>query len=264
MTRADVNQEREQLERYAKDLQSLSRSERDAASKVDSIIAQLEAYALDLRRSVDRERERVHAAEEAYRSSLTGLARAIDLRDRETGNHAERLADYAGIVCDALDLPKAEKSLVRLAAPLHDVGKVGVPDSILLKPGPLDEVELEVVRSHCDIGASLLRGTSAPWLQTAHDVALTHHESWDGSGYPRGLAGQEIPLSGRIVKLADCYDLARSTRPHKGGAGPDVARRALLEGDRHMCPEQFDPALLDIFERVHPAFEEVFVIHGGH
>lgn len=263
MTRWPKDRGREQLERYAEDLQRLSLSERDAAAKVDAITAQLDAYAIDLRKAVDRERARARDAEEAYHESLLQLARSVDLRDCETGEHAQRLADYAGILCDALGLSREEKSLIRLAAPLHDLGKVGVPDNILLKPGPLDESERKVVRSHCSMGASLLRGTSAPWLRTARDAALTHHECWDGSGYPRGLRGEAIPLCGRIIKVADCYDVARSTRPHKGPTDPDIARRALLDGDRYVRPEHFDPKLLDIFDAVHPAFDEIFSIRGG-
>jgi putative two-component system response regulator len=258
-----TNRERDQLEIYARDLQKLSAQKRDASARIDSLAAQLDAYANDLKRAWESERVRTREIDEAYRGSLAWLARALNLRERETGEHAERLADYVGILCEALRLSHEEKMLFALAAPLHDLGKIVVPDSILLKPGPLNETELKLVRSHCRMGAVLLSGSSSPWLQTAHQVALTHHECWDGSGYPEGLRGEQIPLCGRIVKLADCYDVARSSRPHKGPIGAEQALRDLLQGNDRMQPEHFDPQLLELFEDVHVAFDEVFRTRGG-
>lgn len=258
---SDVDQA--QLEVYARDLQRLSRRERDMSTRLDSAVHQLEAYALDLKKTIEAERARAAEAEEAYRTTLVRLARALDLRDRETGAHAERLADYAAVLCEAMGLSAGEATLVCLAAPLHDLGKVGIPDAILLKAEPLDEAEFKVMKTHCGLGASLLRGSSSPWLRTAHDVALTHHEAWNGSGYPRGLKGTQIPLSGRIVKVADCYDTIRSTRPYSKALGPDEARRALLEGDDKTQPDHFDPRVLDAFDRVHREFDEIFRTRGG-
>jgi len=159
----------------------------------------------------------VHAATrtilERERETIFCLARAAEHRDPETGGHILRMAHYAQHIARVLGLPVEEQELLLAAAPMHDVGKVGTPDAILLKPGRLTEDEFEIMKLHASIGYEVLRAGSSPLLQVAAEIALTHHEKFDGSGYPRGLAGEAIPLFGRIVAVADVFDALTSERP---------------------------------------------------
>jgi len=163
----------------------------------------------------DRVRERTRELEEARIEILERLAIAAEFRDDATGEHTRRVGRTAAVLAEAIGLPAAEVELIRRAAPLHDIGKIGVPDGILLKPGPLSAVEFETMKSHTVIGARILSGSRVPLLQLAEQIALTHHERWDGTGYPRSLAGEEIPLGGRIVAVADAFDAMTSDRPYR-------------------------------------------------
>src|SRR5262249_4699926 len=154
--------------------------------------------------------------EEAHHEILERLAMAAEFRDDETGQHIKRVGRMSGVLARNLGLPPEQVDLIERAAPLHDVGKIGIPDHILRKPEPLTPEEFEVIKSHAAIGASILSGGRFPLLRMAEEIALTHHERWDGTGYPRGLAGEAIPLSGRIVALADAFDALISERPYKG------------------------------------------------
>jgi CHASE2 domain-containing sensor protein len=188
-------------------------------------------------------RERTAALEDTQLEVVRRLARAAEWRDEETGEHVERI----GILCERLALaagmaaPDAE--MLRHASVLHDVGKIGVPDRVLLKPGPLDPEEWAIMQTHAEIGASMLSGSSSPLVALGEEIARTHHERWDGSGYPAGLRGEEIPLSGRIVAICDVFDALRSRRPYKPAWSLD-ATIAELSRQRG---RQFDPRLLDLF-----------------
>ena len=141
---------------------------------------------------------------------------------------------------------------------MHDIGKIGVPDAILRKPEPLDEAEWKIVKTHPAIGASLLQGSVSPLLEVARQIALTHHENWDGSGYPRGLQGEDIPLAGRIVMLVDQYDALRSPRPYKLAFSHAKSYDIILHGDGRTRPEHFDPRLLDAFHSMHHELETIY------
>jgi putative two-component system response regulator len=151
------------------------------------------------------------------REAIIRLSRAAEFRDPDTGAHLLRMAAYAHLVATRLGLDQAECDLIREAAPMHDIGKVGIPDCVLLKPGPLDALELAVMRTHPQIGADILAGSSSPLLQAGAVIAISHHERYDGGGYPHGLAGEAIPLYGRIVAVADVFDALTSARPYKIG-----------------------------------------------
>ena len=165
---------------------------------------------------------------------------------------------YSRIVARDLGLDAATVHLLSRAAQLHDIGKIGVPDAILRKPGRLDSTELSLMREHSTIGAQMLQGSHNPLLVMAHQVALGHHEHFDGSGYPHGLRGSAIPLAARITSLADTYDALRMQRTYKPAFDHHTAVATILSGDARTRPEHFDPVLLVIFGRLHRVFEAVF------
>jgi putative two-component system response regulator len=150
-----------------------------------------------------------------------------------------------------LGLPEAEVQLVYAAAPLYDVGKIGIPDALLLKAGRLQQEERAVIEMHPTLGTSLVSGVSSPLLETAKQIILSHHEHWDGSGYPQGLKGDAIPLPGRIVMLAERYEALRSSRPYRAALNHDQATEVLLHGDKWSQPEHFDPTLMAAFHAIH-------------
>ncbi len=190
--------------------------------------------------------ERTEQLEEARLEILERLARAAEFRDDATGEHTRRVGRMSGRVAAALGLPQADVDLIERAAPLHDIGKIGVSDTILLKPGRLTEGDFEVMRTHTIIGERILSGSNVPVLQLAATIALSHHERWDGKGYPNGLAGDEIPLPGRIISVVDVFDALTHDRPYKQAWSVDAALDEILANSG----TQFDPAVVDAFQRV--------------
>ncbi len=172
------------------------------------------------------------------------LCRASEYRDPETGAHIQRMAHYSALIARQLGLSEDEQEMVLNAAPMHDIGKVGTPDHILLKPGRLTEEELVIMRQHAQIGYDLLKSSRAEMLHQAAVIALAHHERFDGMGYPQGLAGEAIPLLGRIVAVADVFDALTSARPYKQPWTLQAARE-YLEQNRgsHFCPRCVDAML---------------------
>ncbi len=188
----------------------------------------------------ERVRERTSQLDAAQFEILERLALVSDFRDDVTGLHARRVGHIAALVAQTLGLPSPEAELYRSAAPLHDIGKVAIPDRVLLKPGPLTGEEFEQMKTHAPIGARLLSGSRFPILQLAEQIALTHHERWDGKGYI-GLAGDDIPLSGRIVSVCDVFDALTHERPYKPAWPVADAVREMMRQRGHM----FDPRLVD-------------------
>jgi putative two-component system response regulator len=192
----------------------------------------------------ERVRERTLELEDARFEVLDRLALAAEYRDDETQEHARRIGRTSGLIADRLGLgPELRELLVR-AAPLHDVGKIGIPDSILLKPARLTAEEFDVMKDHARIGAELLADSRSPVLQLAREIALTHHERWDGTGYPSGLAGDLIPLVGRIVSVADVFDALTHTRPYKQAWPIDQAVQEISDGSGR----QFDATVVQAFQ----------------
>jgi len=163
----------------------------------------------------DKVRERTQDLEKAQLETLQRLALAAEYRDDDTGLHTKRVGLVASCIAEALGLPAIQVDLILRAAPLHDVGKIGITDLILLKPGKLTDEEFTTMRQHTTIGAGMLSGSTSPWLRLAEEIAISHHERWDGKGYPNGLAGNKIPLVGRIVAVADVFDALTNERPYK-------------------------------------------------
>jgi len=195
--------------------------------------------------------------------AIFAMAKLAESRDSETGAHLERVMNYSRILAQQLPalgryIDQIDPEFVRLVystSPLHDIGKVGVPDGVLLKPGRLDDHEFEIMKTHAEIGAQTLdaalrRFPGAKFLQMARDIAATHHERWDGKGYPRGLKGEQIPLCGRIVALADVYDALTSKRVYKSAMAHEVAK-TIIVGD---SGTHFDPAVVEAFVASEAAF----------
>lgn len=197
--------------------------------------------------------------------TIFSLAQLADSRDPETGSHLDRIREYSRILTEELiashmagDVPADFADLMFMTSPMHDIGKVGIPDFILLKPGQLSDSEFEVMKTHTTIGASALDRSleqfpDMAYLRTARDVALTHHERFDGSGYPQGLKGSEIPLAGRIVSLCDTYDAITSRRVYKSVQPHQMARAEIVRASG----SQFDPCLVNAFLAVEKAFASV-------
>jgi putative nucleotidyltransferase with HDIG domain len=180
--------------------------------------------------------------EQHFRLTLEALAKAIDARDKYTAGHSDRVTSYTLVLATAMKLPDADLDILRRAGMLHDIGKVGVPDHVLLKPGPLDPAERAIIESHVTIGYEMLR--ELPFLRQALPAIRGHHERWDGRGYPDTLAGEHIHLYARIMAVADSYDAMTSARPYRAALPPDEAARRL----RADAGAQFDPTVITAFD----------------
>jgi two-component system response regulator RpfG len=180
---------------------------------------------------------------EREKETLLRLARAGEFRDEETGYHLIRMSRYSRLIANALGLERDEAETVELAAPLHDIGKIGIPDQILLKPSPLEDGEWQVMRRHPVIGHEILKGSASKYVRMGALIALGHHEKYDGSGYPNGLVGDHIPLCARIVTVADVYDALTSVRPYK----PAWPSEQAFDYLRSQSGRHFDPRMVEAF-----------------
>ena len=193
----------------------------------------------------------MHEVEERERETLSRLARAIEFRDAGTSAYLERMAHVAGLVAEAIGLPEEQARTIELAAPLHDIGKIAIPDSVLMKPGPLDDAERKRMQKHPQIGYQLLQDSQNRFIQVGAKIALHHHERYDGSGYPLGLAGEDIPIEARVVTVADVFDALISRRPYKEAWSIESA----LEYIEGQSGKMLDPicvrGLLDNLPRLH-------------
>lgn len=206
---------------------------------------------LELQRHNDRleaaVRRRTQELEHSQLEMLVRLARAAEYRDDDTGQHTWRVAHVSGVIAQEMGVPRDRVELLLRAARLHDVGKIAIPDGILMKPGKLTPEEFAVVKRHTQAGAELLSGSRSPLIRLAEQIALTHHERWDGTGYPHGLAGETIPLESRILAVADAFDALTHDRSHRKAVTGDEAAQEIGRNSG----TQFDPAVVAAFQRVY-------------
>lgn len=219
----------------------------------------LEAHSKILELKVE---ERTKQLREALLDTVQRLTLAAEYRDEDTYVHVKRISYYTAVIVKQLGVAKPEADIMFYASPMHDIGKVGISDTILLKPGPLTAAEFEIMKTHTTIGARILRGSGSPYLRTAEKFAIAHHERWDGTGYPLGLKGEEIPVEGRILGIIDQYDALRSRRPYKQPLDHEEAVRILTIGNEKSSPSHFDPKILAIFKDCSDEFRDVFDAHG--
>lgn len=226
--------------------------------KNDLLEGKVEDRTKQLRHAV-QELDQMHSqVKEAYIETIYRLTRATEYKDEETADHVRRLSLYAAAVGRALGMKEADVELLLYASPMHDIGKIGIPDEILFKRAPLTEEEWKIMKTHPVIGYEILRDSKAPVLKLGSVIALGHHERWDGSGYPHGLKGEQIPLEARILSLVDIYDALRSRRHYKEPFSHEKACNIILEGDGRVMPGHFDPKLLELFRKIHGEFAKIF------
>jgi putative two-component system response regulator len=218
--------------------------ERDLINaELQNSVRKLEQYSVELKKALIEVEEAHDELEYAYLDTINRLVTAAEYKDEETGDHIVRMSSYSTLMAEKYGLSDETVKLIQYASPMHDIGKIGIPDQILLKPGRLTAEEFEIIKSHTTIGGKILADSKADVLKLAHEIALTHHEKWDGSGYPRGLAGRDIPISGRIVGIADIFDALTSKRPYKEPYPVEVA----VEIIRSEQSIKLDPDLVDVF-----------------
>ncbi|HET9948414.1 MAG TPA: HD domain-containing phosphohydrolase [Longimicrobiales bacterium] len=213
----------------------------------------IEVRTAALRQAVEEASRAQHMTHEAHLETIRRLTIAAEYRDSDTAGHIERIGLYAETLARAMGFSPGEVAAIRQAAPMHDVGKLGVPDRILLKPGPLDEEELAVMRAHPTVGASILAGSTSPVIQMGERIALSHHERWDGKGYPNGIAGEEIAIEGRICAVVDVFDALTMDRPYRRALPQDEVV-AMMREERG---KHFDDAVLTTFLDVLPEIVEI-------
>ncbi|WP_419781569.1 HD domain-containing phosphohydrolase [Maridesulfovibrio sp.] len=208
---------------------------------------EIKSFQVDLHEMVENRtlelREALARLDEAHVETIHHLCAAAEYKDEETANHLVRMAEYSRILAENIGLDQKTVELIHTSAPMHDIGKIGIPDSILLKPGTLTAEEWDVMKSHAIIGGNILSMGSSDYINMGAVIALSHHEKWDGSGYPNGFSGDEIPLPGRICAVADVFDALTSKRPYKEPFSIEKSLEIMKEGRGN----HFDPQLIDIF-----------------
>ncbi len=193
-----------------------------------------------------------------YIDTVYRLTLASEYKDEETGAHIKRISYYTRELSQQMGMDGDFCDSIFYASPMHDIGKIAILDSILLKNGPLGDAEWKTMKTHAEIGAKILEGSESPLLQMAVDIAKCHHERWDGSGYPRGLRGEESPITSRIMNIADQYDALRSKRPYKPSFDHEKAVSIITKGDGRTMPYHFDPEILSAFKKSVNIFADIF------
>ena len=202
--------------------------------------------------------ERTRDLQHSYLDAIFSMTRAAEHRDEETGAHVQRISYYCREMAGVLGMDAAFIDQIFFASPMHDIGKIGVPDHVLLKQGSLSPDEWAIMREHPRMGADILGNSASPYLQMGAEIALNHHERWDGGGYPGGTAGDAIPLSARLMNLCDIYDALRSRRPYKPALDHATAVSIITQGDGRTLPGHFDPMVLEAFRSHDSRFRDTF------
>ncbi len=197
--------------------------------------------------------EKLQIIEQTQVEVIIRLGKAAEFRDDETGRHIERIASYVDLITEKLGMNREQRIMMQYAAPMHDVGKIGIPDGVLMKAGKLTADEFKIIKLHTVIGSRILSGTTLPLLELAKEIAISHHERWDGDGYPLGLKGSDIPISGRIVAITDVFDAITSKRVYKDAWPIEQALEYIMD----MRGKQFDPDIVDAFFAIEDRITDV-------
>ena len=240
-----VEDYRKQLILYARDLTRVVVKEKDARRLSDNLRKQLNRYALDFRTVYNELFKSYDELKEAHLETIHRLSVAAEYRDEDTAMHLKRMSNYSALIARRMGLSDKEANLILYASPMHDVGKIGIPDDILFKQGRLTAEEFEIMKTHAEIGARILAGSKAEVIQMAERIAMSHHEKWNGSGYPNGLKGEDIPLVGRITAIADVFDALTTRRPYKP-AFPNEKAYSIIREEKG---SHFDPHVVEVFFR---------------
>lgn len=230
-----------QLAYVLRDLKILLKREKLKTRELETAYQQMLRYAEDLRKSYLHERQQREQLIQSQRATAITLAKAIEKRDRYTGGHTDRVTEYAKLTAKQLDWPEERLAVLELAGHLHDVGKIGVPDAVLNKPGKLTVEEFEMMKAHPEIGEQIIRGID--FLEALVPYVLYHHERYDGKGYPKGLSGEAIPIEGRLLAVSDTFDAMTSSRPYRKQLDPERA----IEEIKRCSGTQFDPNIVVVF-----------------
>jgi cyclic di-GMP phosphodiesterase len=251
---SDFLQKPFEFDQLCKSLEKCSRQLRERIEQV-RIRQELE-HSVEIK--TNRVRELIDYVDSAQIETVASLAIAAEHRDDDTGAHIKRIGEYSAHIANLLKLENEEVLQIRFAGMLHDVGKIGVPDNILLKPGKLTVEEIRIMQAHTVIGHQITSQAHNPIMRRSAEIALSHHERWDGSGYPNGISGEEIPIAARIVAIADVYDALRSERPYKRSLSHEETLRIMMDGDGRTDPKHFDPDILYLFSQEGDAFQRIF------
>ena len=237
-------------------------SSRGIQAKISRLLKAEQAYEGVLEETVRRRTEDLSKAldiiNQMSNEMIVRLMKAVESKERGTGEHITRIGMYAKKVAEFLGLPSDQVELISFASSMHDLGKIGIPDEILLKDRGLSREEYEIMKEHTRIGENILSHSVHPKIRIAASIALNHHEKWNGAGYPQGLRGPDIPFEARIVAICDQYDSLRSPRPYKDSFNHEKTLRIILEGDGRTSPEHFDPDILKAFLDLAPFFKEIY------
>jgi putative two-component system response regulator len=251
--------ERTELQLRLRWLLELKAAHDDLVASRANLEATVERRTRDLRRALEEVTAAQRRIQEVHLDTIYRLTLAAEYKDHDTAGHIERIGRYSEVLARGMHLAPTFIDTIRHAAPMHDVGKLGIPDHILLKPGPLTTEEREIMNTHTTIGAQILAGSTSPVIQMGHGIALAHHERWDGAGYPNGLQAGGIPIEGRICAVVDFFDALTFDRPYRR-AVPNATvfdMMRLEEGTR------FDPDVLDVFFSVKDEIEEIQAAESG-
>jgi putative two-component system response regulator len=208
-----------------------------------------------------RVRLRTADLQESHLETIFTMTRAAEHKDEDTGAHVQRISYYSRELARMLGMDEEFADHVFHASPMHDIGKIGIPDNVLLKPGSFTPDEWEVMKGHVTMGVKILGNSKSPYLRMGADIALNHHERWNGGGYPDGKVGEAIPLAARIMNICDIYDALRSKRPYKPPFDHLKAVDIITRGDGRTMPEHFDPAIFLAFQKSHASFNDIYVTY---